>query len=210
VRQVAQEEVAAALARVYARPEFAERRLHPALQWVVDTWRAIRSWIADRLLSFGQFEDTAPVLFWLVIALLGVMLGATLAHLAIALRRTLRAQERHVSEPESTAPLGAEERDPAEWEGRARAAAAAGRLREAALALYHAVVLRLDQQGAVRFRPGKTAGEYRRETRAVATVGARFDGFLRIFHPLAFGPHRPTPAAWESLRSRAAELGSHA
>jgi hypothetical protein len=208
VQQIAQEEVAAALARVYARPEFAETTLPPLLQRVVDTWNAIRSWILDRLASVGQLEHTAPIVFWLVIGALAVVLVLALAHIVFALSQTVRGQERQAR----TAAAAAEvhERDPAHWERRAREAAAAGRLREAALALYHAVVLRLDQQGAVRFRPGKTAGEYRREARRTAAAGDRFDSFLRIFHPLAFGPRRPEQMAWDSLRSTAAELGAHA
>lgn len=208
--QVAKEEVAAALARVYARPEFSEQRLHPLLQWVVDTWNAIESWIGERLLSFAQLEHTAPVLFWLVLAGLGLMLVAALGHIVFALRRAVRGQERHAHARDATPVTRLEERDPAHWERRARDAAAAGRFREAALALYHAVVLRLDQQGAVRFRPGKTAGEYRREALRAAALGRPFERFLRIFHPLAFGPRTPDSAGWESLRSKAAELGSHA
>jgi hypothetical protein len=209
VRQVAQEEVAAALARVYARPEFAEQRLHPALQWVVDIYHAIRSWIAERLFSVAQLEQTAPVVFWLIIGALGVLLLGALVHIVRVITQTLRGQERTPTAQESPA-AAVEERDPAEWERRARAAAAAGHLREAALALYHAVVLRLDQRGAVRFQPGKTAGEYRREARASAPVAAPFERFLRVFHPLAFGPRGPELAAWEALRATAAELGSHA
>jgi hypothetical protein len=210
VRQVTQEEVAAALARVYARPEFADRELAPLLQWMVDTWNAIRSWIASRLLSLAQLEHTAPVLFWLVIVGLGVMLVLALGHIVFALAQAVRGQERQARADGGAAATDVAERDPTRWEHRAREAAAAGRLREAALALYHAVVLRLDQQGAVRFRPGKTAGEYRREAHASPAMGGRFDRFLRIFHPLAFGARGPEPAAWESLRSSAAELGSHA
>jgi hypothetical protein len=209
VRQVAQEEVAAALARVYARPEFSERALPELLQRVVDGWNAIRSWIGSRLLSLVQLEDTAPVLFWLVMVALGVTVVLALGHIFFALRQAVRGQERHARPGERAAATGPEERDPADWERRAREAAAAGRLREASLALYHAVVLRLDQQGVVHFRPGKTPGEYRREALGAAAVGGRFDRFLRIFHPLAFGPRGPEPAAWESLRSSAAELGSH-
>lgn len=208
--QVAQEEVAAALARVYARPEFGDQRLHPALQWVVDTYHAIRSWVAERLLSFARLEDTAPIVFWIIIGVLGLLFLGALAHIVRALIVAARGNEQQPRAREVAAATDNDERSPEEWEQRARAAASGGRLREAALALYHAVVLRLDQQGAVRFRPGKTAGEYRREARSSAAVGTRFDSFLRIFYPLAFGPHGPDPRAWESLRSTAAQLGSHA
>jgi hypothetical protein len=209
VRQVAQEEVAAALARVYARPEFGEQRLHPVLQWVASRWTALRSWIADRLLSVARLEDPAPIVFWIVVGLLVLLFLGALTHIVLALRSAMRGHDRPARAPVAH-PSEVDERNPVEWERRARAAAAAGQLREAALALYHAVVLRLDLQGAVRFRPGKTAGEYRREARGSAAVGPRFDSFLRIFYPLAFGPHGPDVRAWESLRATAAELGSHA
>jgi Domain of unknown function (DUF4129) len=210
VRQVAEEEVAAALARVYARDEFAERTLPSLLQWALNTWNGIRSWIRAQLASLVRLEDAAPVLFWVIIAVLGVTLLLALGHIFFALIQAARGRERPAGAADGLVASGLEANDPADWERRARAAAAAGRFREAALALYQGVVLRLDQQGVVRFRPGKTAGEYRREAHGTAALAAPFDRFLRKFHPVAFGPRGPDLTSWESLRSSAAELGSHA
>jgi hypothetical protein len=212
VQQPTREEVAAALERVFARSDFAERATPALLQWLSDAWTAVKLWLASLIASLLDLEGTRPVIFWFIVAWLAAALIAALVHIAYTISLAFRGVSRAPRPIESAAAAAAgdDETDPLVWEARARAAAAAGRLRDASLALYHAVILRLDARGTVRFRAGKTPGEYRRETRQTPDVARRFDSFLRIFQPLAFGPRDPSGAAWESLRTAATELDAHA
>jgi hypothetical protein len=84
---------------------------------------------------------------------------------------------------------------------------AEGRLREASLALYNALVLRLDARGAVRFDPAKTPGDYRREVRANPAVARPFAAFVRGFEPVVFGGRALDPDGYERLRAAAGEAG---
>jgi hypothetical protein len=99
-------------------------------------------------------------------------------------------------------------RTAADWEGAARRAAAEGRLREAALALYNALVLRLDARGALRFDPAKTPGDYRREVRANPEVARPFAAFVRGFEPVVFGGRALDAEGYERLRAAAGEAGA--
>lgn len=212
MRELTPEQVAEALERVFARPEFTERSVPAVLRWLNDQWAAVKAWIVSLLQSLLQLEATGRVLFWIIIALLVAALVAALVHIAYTIAFAFRGRDRAGSPATEAAEEAGfvNDTDPAAWEARARAAAAAGRLRDAALALYHAVILRLDASGAVRFLPGKTPGEYRREARRAGELGGRFDLFLRIFHPVAFGPRAPEVGAWTSLREAASELGADA
>ncbi|MDB4950595.1 MAG: hypothetical protein JWM27_3244, partial [Gemmatimonadetes bacterium] len=91
------------------------------------------------------------------------------------------------------------------WDEEARRAAAAGRLRDAAVATYHALLLRLDTRGVVRFDPSKTPGEYRREAWRDPAVAGALAGFLRLFEPVVFGGRPLDGTGYERLRAAAGE-----
>ena len=94
------------------------------------------------------------------------------------------------------------------WASRARAAAAAGRYREAATGLYQATILELDAAGRLRYRDWKTPGDYALEISGEDAERAGFIAFLADFVTMAFGPVEPDASAFASLSSRAAVLGS--
>lgn len=103
-----------------------------------------------------------------------------------------------------------EELDTVDWERRARAAAVDGRWRDAAMALYQAVLHRLADQGHLRLEPSKTPGDYRREVRGGPAVVGRMATFIRTFETVAFGAAEPDEEAYRSLEARAAPLGTRA
>ena len=95
----------------------------------------------------------------------------------------------------------------AEWEARARRAAAEERWRDAAMALYQALLHRLDERGAVRYDAAKTPGEYRRESRRDVGAARMLEGFLRVWEPVAFGGRGADETVYSGLRELAAEGG---
>jgi hypothetical protein len=206
VQQPDAAEVGRALDRVFTRREFTTRELPGLLQLLRDTWDAFRSWISSQLLRMLP-DSVPPALGWLVLGLL-VLLAAW--SLAVLVRGEL-ARRRPRSQVAAGAIHAAPRwRDTAAWEAAARDAAATGRFRDAALALYVAVVLRLEERGTVRYHSGKTPGDYRREARADPTSGHSFDLFIRRFLPVAYGPRTPDAISFDALRSAAAALGVHA
>ncbi len=194
-----------ALARIYARPEFRERTTPPSLRWLSHVRDVVAGWVQSILLRILESEHARPFLFWFVVAWLVVALVVAVVHVSRAFLLRLRGRTRSsAGQPDRAPPAGprAEDRGPEAWEAAAGEAAAAGRLREAALALYHAVLLRLDRRGAVRFQAAKTPGDYRREASRDPDLGGRFEAFLRVFLPIAFGS-APRAEGWRSLRAAA-------
>jgi hypothetical protein len=206
VQQPDAAEVGRALDRVFARREFTTRELPGLLQLLRDTWDSFRSWISSQLLRMLP-DSVPPALGWLVLGLL-VLLAAW--SLAVLVRGELARRRPRRQVAAGAVPAAPGPRDAAAWEAAARDAAAAGRFRDAALALYVATVLRLEERGTVRYHAGKTPGDYRSEVKADPTTGPSFDLFVRQFLPVAYGPRSPDAGSFNSLRSAAAELGVHA
>lgn len=178
-------QVDGALARVYARPEFAETGGPTWLQTIVDAIAAVREailgFIADALERVGAAAGSEPGV-WLIA-------GASLLLVVWILSRLARAQDG----PRSTRQRGRDgiavapvesARDATEWDAEADRAIADGRFRDAAFALYHALVLRLEACGALRFDVAKTPGDYRREVTRHTDASRALNRFLRLFEPL--------------------------
>ena len=201
------EAVQQAVARVYARPEYAER--HGIREWINRKLAEAFGWLSDKLGSFSELRMSHPWIFWLVVGWLAVAAVALLTHLVwTAVQAARRA------EPETGAGAGkaarSRPRTAADWEAEAARLAAEGRLREASAALYQALLLRLDGRGAVRFDPSKTPGDYRREARPHPDAARALTGFLRLFEPVAFGGRGLDAEGWERMRLAAAEGGAGA
>ena len=201
------EAVQQAVARVYARPEYAER--HGIREWINRKFAEVLGWIGDKLGSFSELRLTHPWIFWLVIGWLAATAVALLAH---RVWTTVQAARR--ADPDAGSGAGksarAKPRTAADWEAEAARLAAEGRLREASAALYQALLLRLDGRGAVRFDPSKTPGDYRREARPHPEAARALTAFLRLFEPVAFGGRGLDAEGWERMRLAAAEGGAGA
>ena len=195
--------VDAALVRVFARPEFAERESSGLLRLVSDLGKAFRQWVGS-LLSAWVPEQWHPAFTWLIVAVVSLLALWALVTMVRALVGS--PGRRDAAEPVQAA-VGLPVEDAAAWEAAARAAAAAGRFRDAAIALYLAAVLRLEERGILRYHAGKTPGDYRAEARSHPESRGPFDTFIRQFLPVAFGARTPDAAAFQALRSTAVELG---
>lgn len=193
-----------AVRRVLARPEFAERELPGPLQWLVDQYISLRDALGRMILD--ALGGSAPVLRWVFVAVLVAALLVILAYLGRSVLRAWRS------------PGGAGDRDgdggtaeteealgPAAWEARSHREAEEGRLREAALALYRAVLLRLDERDALSYAPSKTPGDYLREAPEGAPAAGALRRFLGLFEPIAFGGGAVSRGAYERLASAARE-----
>ncbi len=196
-------QVERALGEVYARPELAGREPAPLLKWIGERWAEIRGALAALLDRFHLLEGSAPA-YWLVIVWLVLVLCALgiLAHIA---RSAWRGRERRARAAAGERGSAGRPAGGPEWEAEARRLAAAGRLREASLALYQALLLRLDARGAVRYDPSKTPGDYRREARKKPDAARALDAFLRRFEPVAFGGRALDGAGYDALARAAAE-----
>ena len=196
-----------ALREVYAQPEFVAHTEPPGLMALIreQVGKAI-GWIFERLSGVGAVQEAGPAVFYVVVALLAAAAIGLLAHIfytsGIAFSRDRGAAYRD----DAVGPRGP--RTAADWEGAARRAAADGRLRDASLALYNALVLRLDARGALRFDPAKTPGDYRREVRGNPEVARPFAAFVRGFEPVVFGGRALDPDGYERLRAAASEAGA--
>lgn len=198
-----------AVRSVLARPEFAERELPGFLQRLVDLYTGAREALWGMIADWVAFRAAEPVLGWIVLGLAALVVLFLLVHLGRAALRAWRTRER----PRSTVDEGADaDRGsaalrPATWEARAAEEATAGRLRAAAVALYRALLLRLDERGSVRYDPSKTPGDYRREAGGDAAAGEGLRDFLGRFEPIAFGGREVSPDGYASLAAAARRAG---
>jgi hypothetical protein len=197
-----------ALEQVYSQPEFRAQAAPP------DVWAWIRAKMAEGVMKllewldgFRAMQEARPVLFWIIVAWLVVTALALLAHI-IYTSASAFSGGRSASSPGEDEQAARGPRGAAEWEAEARRAASEGRLREASIALYHAMLLRLDGRGAVRFDPSKTPGDYRRELRGHPEVARPFAAFQRGFEPVAFGGRPLDADGYERLRGAAGEAGA--
>lgn len=194
-----------AVAAVFQRPEFTAPTLSGPLarlaEWSQQVRAAVGEWLARLFVSSGG----GTVLFWIFVAWLALTALALGIYFARSTRRGWRARDRGVSTASGEDVPGVA--GAAEWEARARRAAAEERWRDAALALYQALLHRLEERGAVRYDAAKTPGDYRRESRHNLGAARMLDGFLRAWEPVAFGGRAADAAGYSGLRELAAEGG---
>lgn len=203
------EQVQGALERVYARPELAPRQPGPT-DGIGRAVRRLLARIGEWLDGFGALRGENPIIYWLV---MGALIAAGVAIIGYFIYNTLSRLDSRGGEAPArrvmTAGIDARARTAAEWEDEARRAAAAGRFRDAAVALYQALLLRLEAAGVVRYDPAKTPGDYRREARRDPRAAGALTQFLRGFEPAVFGGRALDAAGYDRLRGAAGEAGAH-
>jgi hypothetical protein len=168
--------VRGALAEVLAAPEFRGRQRYAGLVALADRVKQwLRTWLPDVDRGTGEVSRIVRYATWGVTALaFGLLVWLTW--------RLLRG----VSREAAVAPRPGRGLDPIDaraWAARARAAASGGDAREAVRCAYHAVLHRLDEDGAWTIAEDRTPREYlrllppadRREA-AVSFVARLFEG----------------------------------
>jgi len=171
-------------ARRQARDILDQRRYKPAD--VPRPFEGVLEWLGDRLRPIGEFFDTllssVPgrlVLFAGLVALFAVVATAVARRRGrggVAVRRRSRRDATEAS------------LDPARLEREADEAERRGDLDRALRLRFRAGLLRLDDVGAIRFRPSLTSGQVARRLRQPA-----FDDLAIKFDGVAYGGRRASP-----------------
>jgi hypothetical protein len=202
--------VGRALEAAFARPELAPPSPSPLRVWLAGVWNAFWEWVRGFFPGLQVGTQELRVLSYVVIALLVIAAVVVLLFLAGVAGEWWTGRERRApSGSDALRQHDADEVTGAEgWEAFARRAAERGEWRTAVLALYQALLLRLDEHGALRYDAAKTPGDYRREVRSDPALGRAFEAFLRGFEPVAFGTRPLDGAAYGRLRVLAGELGA--
>ncbi len=174
------------------RSEPVPRPLRGLLEWVGDRLRSLAELVADMLRSI-------PGPTWVGLAVVAVVIGALL-FARLTSRPGGRPQRRGSKERADAA----ESEDPAVLEAAAADAERRGDMSMALRLRFRAGLLRLDERGAIEFRPSLTTGEVRR------LLGSEtFEDLASVFEEVAYGGRdaaadEPEKAreAWKSLLSQ--------
>jgi hypothetical protein len=194
----------------------------PWYERLVNMLQTAGVWLRDMLERFGEWlsrfwpdsgepdKPTATVgMRWIVTAIVALIV-IIIAILAWEVLRRSRAAK--PEEVEESAPLGSKaDEDPlsrgaTEWERYAAQLAAAGRVREAIRAWYHAVLVTSYGAHILHYRKGRTNWEY------VAALGPRiewrpeFVQLTRRFEQEWYGSDRSSPEALDECSGRAQRI----
>ena len=165
-----------ALTDVLSAPEFRGRQRYAGLAALADRIKQwLRSWLPDFSRGKGVVEPVLRYATWAIAAIAFALLAWLTWRLLRGVSRDSAVRPRPTS--------GAASADARTWAIRARAAAAAGDAREAVRCAYHAVLHRLDEDGAWTIAEARTPREYLRllpaadrRQPAVAFVARLFEG----------------------------------
>ncbi len=187
------------LDQVLAQPEFQYAGTSPLVRLWQGAWDLIRRFVERWLPTLG--DSQIRFMSWLLLIVTVAFSGYLVTRWILGRRPTVRSRRG------GEVSLPSEPLDSAGWGEWAHAKARAGRLREAATGRYQSAILHLDSRGALRYREWKTPGDYALEMSDEEALRAPFLDFLGRFVEVAFGPHEPTPEAFESLSAGAKSLG---
>jgi hypothetical protein len=169
------------------------------LDWILDFWPSARP---------GESGATAGMR-WLIGGLLALIV-AIIVVLAVQVVR--RSRRKAPAEIASSAPAASRrDEDPLsrganEWERYAAQLAAAGRVREAIRAWYHAVLVTLYGAGILHFRKGRTNWEYVAALAPSLPWRSGFIGLTRLFEHEWYGAHHSTDEALGTCSRTAREI----
>jgi hypothetical protein len=182
-------------ARSVARAILSDRRFHPhqAPKPFAGFFRRIGELLVDPVLRFfGRIGDVLPSVGsppWLVLA------GAVVAA-AVVLTVRLSARRGRQRFPGGRRVSAGDGVDPDELERRAEAAERSGDFGTALRLRFRAGLIRLDEAGVVRLRPGLTNGAVARTLRS-----PRFDELAGDFDEVAYGGRTATQADAATARA---------
>ena len=167
------------------------------IDWLADKLEKIFDWFAKLWPKPADEEQSAeflgvPVVVWVVTLIVVAMLMLLAAYvLRRSKQRAALVQSEHAASSERDAdPLS---RESNEWERYAAELAAAGRLREAIRAWYHAVLVTLYRAGILHYRKGVTNWEYIAALSPALAWRPQFVSITRRFDREWYGRHDTTP-----------------
>lgn len=133
---------------IYARPEFRRQDREPS--WLQRQLEAFLKWL-------GTLRAGAPFLFWLLLGLCGIALGALVLGVVVKLRRAFFLGD---AARQATATRAERRELSRTYEEEAGRRADAGEFTEAVRFLFLSLVYRFDESGRVLFRASFTNREY--------------------------------------------------
>ena len=189
--------VRGALTEILAAPEFRGRQRYASLLAFADrVKRWLRSWLPGFAPARGTVMPILRYASWVVAALAFVLL-------AWLTWRLLRGVSREAARRPAVS-RGREPIDARAWAARARAAASAGDAREAVRCAYHAVLHRLDEDGAWTIAEDRTPREYLRLLSAADRRQPAVSFVARLFEGTWYGGAEP---ALDDARTAVRHLG---
>jgi hypothetical protein len=191
--------VRSALQEVLAAPEFRGRQKYAGLVALYERFRDwLRSWLPSLDRTEGAVVPAVRWFSWAVAALAFVLLAGLVW-------RLLQGATRETS-IRSRPPRAVETLDARTWAARARAAVAAGDAREAVRCAYHAMLHRLDEDGAWRLAEDRTPREYMRLLAPADHRQPAVAFVARLFEGTWYGGAEPKAADAQAAVGRLGEL----
>ena len=192
-----------ALADVLAAPEFRGRQRYAGLLAFVDrVKRWLRGWLPDVRPGTAVVAPYLRYATWVIAAVAFVLLAWLTWRVLRGASRDTAARPRSVR--------GAEPVDARTWAARARAAAAAGDAREAVRCAYHAVLHRLDEDGAWTIAEARTPREYMRLLPAADRRQPAVSFVARLFEGTWYGGAEPAITDAQTAVCHLRDLGCDA
>lgn len=159
--------------------------------------------LSQLMFWFATLESEHPVAYWVVLALLGVMLIAILTHFGYLVWRALRYR---AAPQTAEAVRPARRRDAAWYMAEAKRLAAEGRRAESLGHRFRALLLELERHKALAFHPSKTPAEYAREAQLDGEARASFAGLVQELYAHLFGGAPVSEADLDAFDHRADAL----
>ncbi len=173
-----------ALTDVLSAPEFRGRQRYAGLMALADRFkRWVRSWLPDFSPTRGTVVPILRYATWAIAAVAFALLAWLTWRLLKGVSRDAAARPRPAR--------GLDPVDAGTWASRARAAAAAGDAREAVRCAYHAVLHRLDEDGAWTLAEDRTPREYLRLLPAADRRQPAVTFVARLFEGTWYGGTEP-------------------
>jgi hypothetical protein len=185
---------------------------------IAEGWK----WLGDQLMKFWEWlasfwpddvQAKRPTFFGVpfTVAALVLIIVAILLLLAMEMWRRGRKAPQNVVESETLSSSASRDDDPLsretnEWERYANELAAAGRIREAIRAWYHAVLVAIFRAGLVQYRKGRTNWEYVSALPSTLPWRSAFSGLTRLFDREWYGRDRSSIEALESCAADSRRL----
>ena len=192
-----------ALAEVLAAPEFRGRQRYAGLMAFVDRVRRwLRSWLPDAPPGTAAVVPILRYATWAIAAVAFVLLAWLTWRVLRSASRDTATRPRPVR--------GADPVDARTWAARARAAATAGDAREAVRCAYHAVLHRLDEDGAWTIAEARTPREYMRLLSAADRRQPAVSFVARLFEGTWYGGAEPALADAQTAVRHLGDLGCDA
>jgi hypothetical protein len=184
-------------ADILARREFAHTKTPIPDLWWLKWIRKVLDWLA----TFGDLRMSDPGLYWIVVAMLGVILIAIIFLIARNISETLRAAEL----PPPPSPAGS----PPDLAAEAESLAAAGRYLEAAHRLMIASFRAMGERSLIELRPDRSNLWIRGALRKSALAGGlalEIDRLIERTERRWFGLRENDPEIYTQWRSAFARL----